>query len=104
MPVNGAWAKPMFSSEVGTIGTTWTFTKQQSFSPPANLLAYPVLQYISESDDETQTIAYVSKFVDDGTSHSGKFVGVAATKCSSIEWSLYCDHSFNNPLRTIFFF
>jgi hypothetical protein len=104
MPVNGAWAMPYFSSEVGTIGTTYTFTKQQTISPPANILAYPVLQYISESDDQTETTAYVSKYVDGGTTHTGKFAGAAGQKVSSIEWSVYCDHSFNNPLRTIFYF
>jgi hypothetical protein len=104
MAVAGVSAQAMFGSEVGTIGTSWTFTKHQTFSPAQNILAIPVLQYISESDDETTTQAYVSSFVDNGVTHSGKFIGAAAQKCSSIDWSLYCDHSFNNPVRLIFFF
>jgi len=67
-------------------------------------LALPLLRYISETDDETATVAYISEFVDGGTTKSGNFMGVAATACTKIVWSLYCDHSMNNPTRLIFFF
>ena len=43
MPVAGASAFSIFSSEVGTIGTSWTFTKVQKFDKPQNLLAVPLL-------------------------------------------------------------
>ena len=106
MAVAGVSATPMFSSEVGTIGTSWTFTTYppQKFSPPQNILAMPLLRYISESDDQTVTDAYVSEFVDNGVKKTGHFLGIAATKCTEITWSLYCDHSFNNPTKLVFFF
>lgn len=104
MAVIGAWAKSMFGADVGTIGTTSTFTKLQTFDPPQNVLALPLLRSNVETDDETTTEAYVSEFVDKGGKKSGKFMGLAAESCSSIVWSLYCDHSFNNPTRFIIFF
>ena len=104
MAVAGASAFSIFSSEVGTIGTSWTFTKVQKFDKPQNLLAVPLLRYISESDDQTVTEAYVSQFTDNGVSKSVHFMGVAAQHCTQITWSLYCDHSFNNPTAIILFF
>jgi hypothetical protein len=89
---------------VGTIGTSWTFEKIQTFNSPQNVLAVPLLRYISESDDQTVTEAYVSQFTDNGVSKTGHFMGVAATKCTKITWALYCDHSFNNPTAMILFF
>ncbi|HYU34806.1 MAG TPA: hypothetical protein VEW48_21870 [Thermoanaerobaculia bacterium] len=100
----GAAAFSVFSSLVGTIGTSWTFEKIQTFNSPQNLLAVPLLRFISESDDETVTEAYVSQFTDNGVSKTGHFMGVGATKCTKITWALYCDHSFNNPTAMILFF
>jgi hypothetical protein len=104
MPVNGAAASSMFSSVVGTIGTSFTFTTSQTFSPPRNILALPLIRSISESADETETTAFVSSFVDGGVTKTGPFMGVAAVACSKITWGLFCDHSFNNPTKLIFFF
>ena len=104
MGVAGASASSVFNSDVGTIGTSWTFEKIQTFNTPQNILAVPLLRYISESDDETVTEAYVSQFTDNGVSKTGHFMGVAAAKCTKITWALYCDHSFNNPTRMILFF
>jgi hypothetical protein len=103
MAVAGVWAASMFGNEVGTIGTSYTFTKPQDFTTPQNILALPLLRYNSESDDQTMTDAYISKFIDNNGSHTGHFMGIAATGCTHIDWSLYCDHSFNNPTRLIFF-
>jgi hypothetical protein len=104
MSVAGAEAFSVFNSQVGTIGTSWTFEKIQSFKSPQNLLAVPLLRYIAESDDQTETEAYISQFIDNGVSKPGHFMGVAATKCTQIKWALYCDHSFNNPTAMILFF
>ena len=104
MAVQGAASQSVFSSQVGTIGTSWTFTAVQTFSTPQNVLAIPLLRYVSESDDQTVTEAYVSQFTDNGVSKTGHFMGVAAQKCTKITWSLYCDHSFNNPTKLILFF
>jgi hypothetical protein len=57
-----------------------------------------------ESGGEAVTRAYISEFIDGGTKNTGEFMGVAAQSCSRIKWSLYCDHSFNNPTRLILFF
>jgi len=104
MAVAGASASSVFSSLVGTIGTSFTFEKIQTFSSPQNILAVPLLRFISESDDQTVTEAYVSQFTDNGVSKTGHFMGVAAAKCTKITWALHCDHSFNNPTRLILFF
>jgi hypothetical protein len=104
MSVAGASASSVFNSQVGTIGTSWTFEKIQTFNSPQNILAVPLLRYVSESDDQSATEAYVSQFTDGGVSKTGHFMGVAAAKCTKITWALYCDHSFNNPTAMILFF
>lgn len=104
MVVAGASAGSVFNSDVGTIGTSWTFEKVQTFNTPQNVLAVPLLRYISESDDETVTEAFVSQFTDNGVSKTGHFMGIAAAKCTKITWALFCDHSFNNPTKLILFF
>lgn len=104
MAVVGVGANSYFSSEVGTIGTSHTFLKPQTINPPQNILAIPVLQKISESDDETFTHAFVSKFTNDGVTKTGTFIGASGAKVSFIEWAVTCDHSFNNPVRLVFFF
>jgi hypothetical protein len=104
MSVAGASAVSVFSTQVGTIGTSWTFEKIQTFDNPQNVLAVPLLRYVSESDDKTVTEAYISQFTDQGVSKTGHFMGVAAAKCTKITWALYCDHSFNNPTAIILFF
>ncbi len=81
------------------------FAKVQKFANPQNLLAVPLLRYISDSDDETVTDVYVLQFADKSVSKSGlHFMGVAAQHCTQITWSLYSDHSFNNPIAIILFF
>jgi len=104
MAVAGASAGSVFTSDVGTISTSWTFEKVETFSTPQNILAVPLLRYISESDDQTVTEAYISQFTDNGVSKTGHFMGVAATKCTKITWALYCDQSVNNPTKLILFF
>ena len=104
MAVAGASAGAIFNNEVGTIGTSWTFERVNTFSTPQNVLALPLLRYIWESDDETVTESYVSQFTDNGVSKTGHFMGIAAQKCTRITWALYCDHSFNNPTKLILFF
>ena len=104
MPVNGAAGSSMFSSTVGTIGTSFTFTTVQTFNPPQNILALPLLRSINESADQTETTAFVSSFVDGGVTKTGPFMGVGAASCSKITWGLFCDHSFNNPTKLILFF
>ena len=104
MAIAGVAASPVFNSIVGTIGTSFTFVFPQKFATPQNILALPMLQFINESDDLTITDAFISEFVDNAVKKTGHFVGVAATKCTEITWSLFCDHSFNNPIKLIFFF
>jgi hypothetical protein len=104
MAVAGASAGAIFSNEVGTIGTNWTFDKVTTFPTPQNLLALPLLRYINETDDETVTEAYVSQYTDNGVSKTGHFMGIAAAKCTKITWTLYCDHSLNNPTNLILYF
>jgi hypothetical protein len=104
MSVAGASAFSVFTSEVGTIGMSWTFEKIQTFASPQNLLAVPLLRYVAESDDQSVTEAYISQFTDAGVSKTGHFMGVAAMKCTKITWALFCDTSFNNPTAMILFF
>jgi len=103
MAIAGVSAQTYFNNEVGTINTTATFNKTQTFNPPRSILAIPVLQHITESDDQTVTDAFVSEFVDGGVTHTGHFPGVAAQSCSKIVWTLFTDDAFNNPIRLIFF-
>ena len=104
MPVNGAAGSSMFGNLVGTIGTSFTFTIDQTFNPPKNILALPLLRSIIESADETETTAFVASFVDAGVTKTGPFMGIGASACSKITWGLFCDHSFNNPTKLILFF
>ena len=104
MAIAGVTATTMFDSIRAAIGTSWTFTTIDQWKTPQNILALPILQYISEGDDQTVTEAFVSEFIDNGVKKTGHFIGVAAAKCTKITWSLYCDHSGNNPVKLIFFF
>ena len=104
MPVNGAAGSSMFSFTPGTIGTSFTFTIDQKFNPPKNILALPLLRSVNESADETETTTFVSSFVDGGVTKTGPFMGVGASSCSKITWGLFCDHSFSNPTKLILFF
>lgn len=104
MSVSSVFAKLYFTSEVGTINTTGTFNKTQTFNPPVNILALPVLQEIDETDDISVTSAFISEFVDGGVTHTGKFMGIVATKCTKIVWTLFTSDAGNNPARLIFFF
>src|SRR5262245_6590969 len=104
MAVVGASAGSVFASDKGTIGTSFTFEKKQPFPTPQNILAVPLLRYVSESDDQSVTEAFVSEFTDNGVSKPGHFMGVVATKCTHITWALFCDRSMNNPTKLIIFF
>jgi hypothetical protein len=52
----GAGARPV---SVGTIGSSWTFEKVQTFNTRQNILAVPLDRYVSEKDDETVTEGYI---------------------------------------------
>ena len=104
MAVAGAFGAVYFSNLPGVIGGSFTFTLPQTFGKPSNILAFALLSRITESDDQTETIASVFQFVDNGVTHTGTFPVIAAAKCTKIIWSLFCDHSFNNPTRLILFF
>jgi hypothetical protein len=101
----GAWAKAYWADPgAGIVNGTASFTNAQDFDPPRNLLAFPVLQHNTETDDQSETVAFVSEFVDGGTTKTGRFHGVAGTAVSRIVWALDCENSANNPLRVILFF
>jgi hypothetical protein len=104
MAVNGVWSQGCWSNTPGTINTTGTFNKTQTFNPPANLLALPLLQQSVETGGQTEIDSYISEYVDNGVTHTGRFMGVAATKCTKIVWSMYTNDAVNNPARLIFFF
>ena len=103
MAVVGVWAKSMFDKDVGTIGTSATFEKEQTFDPPAHILALPLLRDVSVGDDQARVVAYISEYVDGGKKHTGQFMGVAAESCTRIVWKVLCDHSFSNPTRLILY-
>jgi hypothetical protein len=114
MPVNGAWAKSIWGAQIGyVVGSgTKSYTKQQSlvndFGGPKNILAFPFLRQIAESDDLSMTDVYISKFKDAGGWHpasgTGYFMGIAANGCTDIWWSMYVKNSANDPTRFIIFF
>jgi hypothetical protein len=104
MAVNSVNAFSVFSSEVGTINATWTFVSMQTFNTPRNLQALPLLRYISETNDTSGTEAYISAYWDNGTKIPGHFAAIGASKCTQINWSLYCNDSYNNPTALILFF
>ena len=106
MAVVGAWSADMFDGQVRGFsgGGEGTFnTPPQTFNPPANVLAIPILQYIGETSDQTSVQCFISEFVDNGVKHQGKFMGVAATKCTEIVWSLYCKNCVARSARLILF-
>ncbi len=104
MAVNGLWVASMFGiNGAGTINTTHTFTKVQTFSSPKNIVAIPFLQMIQETDDETTASCYVKEYVDNGVTKKGPFTAVAASKCTKIVWALYTRDCVARPMRLIFF-
>jgi hypothetical protein len=111
MPVTGAWAAgSIFGGQVGYVvgsGST-SYTKKQSlvvdFGGAKNVLAVPLLRQIAESDDQSYTDLYISRYKDAGVEHPGYFMGIAANSCTDIWWSLYVDNSANDPGRLIIFF
>jgi hypothetical protein len=114
MAVSGAWAKSIFGAQIGYVvgsGST-SYTKHQSVAAdfggpkktPQNVLALPFLRQIAESDDQSSTDVYISKFRDGGVDHPGYFMGVAAKTCTDIWWSLYVKNSSNDPSCLILFF
>jgi hypothetical protein len=102
--VNGAFGATYFSNLPGVIGGSFTFTTSQTFGSPQSILAFALLSRNTESDDQTETVASIFQFIDNGVPHSGTFPVIFASKCTKIIWSLFCDHSFNNPTRLILFF
>jgi hypothetical protein len=105
MPVNGATGSSMFATIKGTLGGgSFTFTADQTFNPLRNILALPLLRFINETVDETETTAFVDSFVDGGVFKPGPFMGVASSSCTFIRWGLFCDGSLNNPTKLILFF
>jgi hypothetical protein len=105
MPVNGASADAIFGWDgVGTINTSHTFTKVQTFPSPVNILAIPLLQKIAETDDETTASVYVKEFVDNGVTKKGPFLGVAGIKVTRIVWAAYTRDCMVRPIRLILFF
>jgi hypothetical protein len=106
MAVTGAWAADMFDGENRGFlgGGEGTFnTPAQTFPQPVNILAIPILQFIGETDDNTSVRCFISEFTDNGVKHQGTFVGVAATKCTEIVWSLYCRNCVARACRLILF-
>lgn len=105
MPVNGVSSDAIWGWDgVGTINTSHTFLKTQTFSPPRNILAVPMLQKIQETDDETTAQVYVKEFVDNGVTKKGPFMGAAGAKVSKIVWAAYTRDCVVRPIRMIFFF
>ena len=110
MPVNGASARPMFHGPRGTINTDATFltnTKEDppdTFNPPVNILAFPILQSIGESSDQSSASVFVQEFTDAKGTHKGPMVGVASTSCTKIVWGMSTSNCFASGLRFIIFF
>lgn len=105
MAVNGVSSDAIWGwNGVGTINTSHTFVKTQTFSPPRHLLAIPMLQEISETGDETAAQVYVKEFVDNGVTKKGPFMGAAGTKVSKIVWAAYTRNCVVRPVRLVFFF
>lgn len=101
MGVTGLWVKNMFDKDVGTIGTTHTFEKVQTFPEPSNIMAIPLLRNISIGDDEARVVPYVSEYHDKTGKHTGQMMGVLSDSCTKIVWKCLCDNSFANPIRLI---
>lgn len=110
MAVNGASAKPMFHGPRGTINTSATFltnTAQDpadTFNPPVNILAFPVLQSIGESSDQSSANVFVQEFTDAKGTHTGPMPGVASTSCTKIVWGMSTTNCFASALKFIIFF
>lgn len=100
----GTSVRPYFSGLAGAVNTSYSFTNIQNFDPPRNLLAYPVLQRITETDDQSDTVAFVSSFVDGGQNNVGPFTSISGAAVSQIVWAVQGTDSVNNPLRVILFF
>lgn len=102
--VVGTSVQPYFSNVVAAINTSASFTKVQNFDPPRRLTAFPVLQRVTETDDQSNTVAFISEFVDGGTTKVGPFTAISGAAVSKIVWGLECADSANNPLRVVLFF
>jgi hypothetical protein len=108
MAVIGASAQRLFDPPRGEIGGADTWTLPQDIKPPANILAFPVLLGISESDDQTSARAFIADFTDAHGFHPAPnqhgFPAVASTSCSHITWALHTDNCVADVLRVILFF
>ena len=104
MSLTGIWAADMFDGVPRGIigGGEQTFlTAPQKFDKPSNVMCIPVLQSISETSDKTSARCFVAEYVDGGVKHTGNFVGIVASKCTSVTWGLYCQNCFASALRVI---
>jgi hypothetical protein len=88
----------------GAVNTSATLLLTQTFSPPRKLMAFPVLQFVDELDDQTFTNAFIDSFVDGGVTKPGRFSAVVGNAVSQIVWGLDATDAVNNPLRVIYFF
>lgn len=110
MAIGGVTAKTMFSQDLGALGTTKSFVRHTHFYTPQNVLAVPLLSSFA-TNGQSSIDAYVSRFRDlsqfkdsGGLSPVGHYPGVAASACTDIWWSLYCENSTNNPIVLAFYF
>lgn len=103
MSLTGIWSADMFDGVPRGIigGGEQTFPATQKFATPSNVMCFPVLQSISETSDQTSARCFVAEYVDGGVKHTGNFVGIVASKCTSITWALYCKNCFASALRVI---
>lgn len=102
----GIWVWPYFdppgAAEVNTSGTQ---VAPQTVKPgPRHLVAFPVLQGVQETDDTTQTVAYISQYTDGGVTKTGRFGFISGKAVSEIIWAVDLSDSANNPLRVVLFF
>ena len=114
MALTGAWATNIFGGQVGYVvgsGST-SYTHKQSltndFGGAKHVLALPLLRQIAESDDQSYTDVYVSRYKDGGVWHppsgTASYMGVYANSCTDIWWTMYVSNSANDPSRLIIFF
>lgn len=97
-------AKPYWIAQAGAVNTSYSFVNPEPINPPRNLVAFPVLQDITETEDQAETLAFISEFVDGGTTKVGPFSSIAGKAVSQIVWAHAGENSASNPLRVILFF
>jgi hypothetical protein len=100
----GMSARPYWTGQAGAVNTSYSFVNPEPINPPRNLVAFPVLQDITETEDQAETLAFISEFVDGGTTKTGPFASIAGKAVSQIVWAHAGENSASNPLRVILFF